>query len=520
MISHAARASKLRPGTCSSSRHYHQQERQLSDHPHPRLPFLGDSELRTRAGWLRRGLSDRDPAERALEGSPYHFSPGADMTLRQVLDRTMRLMRDELDPSTPDDALLAALTETEVAIVADSSNLASHSAQTAFVTLALRMARSGHRVHLIAPDILLAAAQPPVAVGPMITGLLTVGRDLLPGVTFTDAMPAGRGDLVVTFGDAATSLQGRTMIGINADDWTGMLVPRARATRWRADRWPLGAMSAAAMAAAEAFKIAMRKMVKSARDPAIMMETFAPSTDVEFALAPAGTPMANTLGEIDCVSGGAITQSALFALMRLPEVRGHVRVFEYDFTDLTNLNRYMLLLRSHLGAQKAEDLEEMCAGTGLAVTPIPERFGPETANSVGLREVVLVGVDDIPSRWLVQRAWPAWLGVGATTHWSAMASIHAPGADGCAECLHPDDDPTEAPIPTVAFVSFWAGLLTTAYFLRHCAGVLGAPFLDQQVYVTPVRPESPIWAIVPKRPGCGTCAMLQSSVAAPATEEQ
>ena len=31
------------------------------------------------------------------------------MTLRQALDRTLRLMRDELDPATPGDALIAAL---------------------------------------------------------------------------------------------------------------------------------------------------------------------------------------------------------------------------------------------------------------------------------------------------------------------------------------------------------------------------------------------------------------------------
>ncbi|MFQ3458878.1 hypothetical protein PMN64_36965 [Bradyrhizobium sp. UFLA01-814] len=428
------------------------------------------------------------------------------MTLRQALDRTMLLMRDELDASTPDDALLAALTETEVAIVADSSNLASHSAQTAFVTLALLMARSGHRVHLIAPDIPLAGAQPPVPAGPVITGLLAVGSDMLPGITFSSAMPASPVDLIVTLGDSGTSLHGGAMISINADDWSGMLAPPAKATRWRAGRWPLGAMAAAAMAATEAFKIAMRKLVGHARNPAMMMETFAPSTDTTFALAPADTPMVSALDEFDCVSGGAITQSALFALTRLPDVSGHARVIEPDFADLTNLNRYMLLLRSHDGAQKAKDLEEMCAGTGLAIMPIPERFGPETAHSVGLSGVVLVGVDDIPSRWLVQRTWPAWLGVGATTHWSAMASFHVPGTDGCAECLHPDDDPTDAPIPTVAFVSFWAGLLTAAYFLRHRADALGTALLDQQIYVTPVRPESPIWAMVPKRPGCATCA--------------
>ncbi|MGY4626463.1 hypothetical protein ACVWY3_004219 [Bradyrhizobium sp. USDA 4486] len=50
-----------------------------------------------------------------------------------------------------------------------------------------------------------------------------------------------------------------------------------------------------------------------------------------------------------------------------------------------------------------------------------------------------------PSRWFVQRASTAWLGVGATTHWSAMASFHVPGTDGCAECLHPTTTPPTPP---------------------------------------------------------------------------
>jgi len=432
------------------------------------------------------------------------------MTLRQALDRTLRLMWDELEAATPADTLITALTGTEVAIVADAANLVTHSAQTAYVTAALLMARSGHRVHLLAPDVSLMGAQAPLPPGRMIAGLLAVGGDLLPGITFSDTMPAGTIDLVVTLGDTKTPLRGREMISLNAGDWYGSLLSPRNATRWRAGEWPLGGMAAAAMAATEAFKIAMLKLDRHARNPAVMMEMFEPSADVEFALAPAGTSITSELGEFDCVSGGAITQSALYALTRLQGVRGRARVIEPDFADLSNLNRYMLLLHSHLGAQKAKDLEEICAGTGLAIEPVPKRYDAKEVEAIRLRAVALVGVDDIPSRWLVQRAMPTWLGVGATTHWSAMASFHAPGVGGCAECLHPDDDPTDAPIPTVAFVSFWAGLLTAAYFLRSCAGGLSAAPLDQQVYITPCRPESPIWAIVPVRANCSTCASLVS----------
>jgi hypothetical protein len=103
-------------------------------------------------------------------------------------------------------------------------------------------------------------------------------------------------------------------------------------------------------------------------------------------------------------------------------------VIEPEFADLSNLNRYMLLLHSHLDAQKAKEFEEICAGTGLAIEPVPKRYEAKEVEAIRLRAVALVGVDDIPSRWLVQRAKPTWLGVGATTHWSAMASFHAPKA--------------------------------------------------------------------------------------------
>jgi hypothetical protein len=142
------------------------------------------------------------------------------------------------------------------------------------------------------------------------------------------------------------------------------------------------------------------------------------------------------------------------------------------------------------------------------IEPVAKRYEPAEVDGIALGALVLVGVDDIPSRWLVQRARPKWLGIGATTHWSAMASFHVPGMGGCAECLHPLDDPSKVPIPTVAFVSFWAGLLTAAYFLRHRIGELGEAALDQQIYITPLRPENPVWAVMPPRAGCATCASI------------
>src|SRR6185503_5329676 len=102
--------------------------------------------------------------------------------LAHALGRTLLLIRDELVPGVPDEVLLEALTSTDVVLVADQRNLRSHSAQTAYITAALLMARSGHRVCLAAPDVSLIGPQPPLTGSHMITALVETGQDLLPGI--------------------------------------------------------------------------------------------------------------------------------------------------------------------------------------------------------------------------------------------------------------------------------------------------------------------------------------------------
>jgi hypothetical protein len=56
-------------------------------------------------------------------------------------------------------------------------------------------------------------------------------------------------------------------------------------------------------------------------------------------------------------------------------------------------------------------------------------------------------------------------------------------------------------------VSFWAGLLMAAYLARHAAGQT-IPAREQQVYLTPFRPESAFRSAVVVRPDCPTCQPL------------
>jgi hypothetical protein len=390
------------------------------------------------------------------------------MSLREALDRTLLLMRDEVSDGITDNQLLSALTETSVVLVADQANLASHSAQSAYATAAMLLIRSGHRVNLEAPNIKLVGNQPPLNSGKLIDQLDNVGRDLLPGVSFAIGRQQQVADLAILFGDTAWSGPALRTVRLNATSWQARITPSEVGGLWAANDWPIGGMGAAALGAAETFKIAMRRLGRAAHDWNWFAEHVAPTTAAFIDLAPHGTREISALNQVDFISGGAITNCALYALLRLPNLNGVGRIIEHDIVGLSNLNRGMLFVRSQRDSPKAEALARYASDT-FPILPVAARFEPQVYAKLGrLTDAVLVGVDDIKARWDVQKTWPKWLGVGATTHFSAMASFHTPDLP-CAGCLHPRDDRTDAPIPTIAFVSFWAGLWLASFYLRHLA---------------------------------------------------
>ena len=175
------------------------------------------------------------------------------------------------------------------------------------------------------------------------------------------------------------------------------------------------------------------------------------------------------LGPLDCVSGGAIIHATLFTLLHLSDIAADIRVIEPELLDLTNMNRYFLGRRSERGMQKIEVLSAW-GRPGLHINGIAEAFSTETRDLLlPFAPRVLVGTDDIPARWAVQREWPEWIGVSATSHFLTVTSSHISGQP-CTGCLHPYDDPDTSPIPTVSFVSYWAGLLLAVRLLRHHLG--------------------------------------------------
>jgi len=425
--------------------------------------------------------------------------------LLEALDRTLRLMRDDLVPSVTDELLVDALTGTSVALIASADDLRSHSAQCAFVTAALTMARSAHRVTLIAPNVLLAGAQPPLSEKRLLDALVGIGPDLLPGFGFLTALPAERVDLAVVFGANAACVTAREAINVNARAWAAQVCSLDLASSWQGDDWPIGGIVAGVLAATEAFKCSMRMLAKFACDRAHFDPLHARADRVDLAMAPAGTPRIANLGEFDLISGGAISHGLLYTLTRLPNVRGAGRVADAERLDLPNANRYALMRLSEIGMLKTDQLAHLLT-PAIDLLPVPERYTGSGILNNHLCPRVLLGVDDIPTRWKAQEEFPVWLGIGATTHWSAMASYHANGL-GCARCLHPRDEPGPERIPTAPFVSLLAGAHLACYLLTDIAGRLVRG--DQYVYGTPLRPAKFWRSAVASRSSCPTCSGLR-----------
>ena len=406
--------------------------------------------------------------------------------LSDALSRTILLAKTELREDTPDDVVLHALTSTRVALVATDDCLQSHAAQCCYVASALTLARSGHSVCLCAPDVTLVGVQPPLTHGKLVSGLSEIGRDLLPGLDFCVGAPGDHVDLAILLGPPEYAGSTDQTARLGWSKWSGRLSSDSAQSCAQTD-WPIGALAAASFACSEAFKAAMRKLREYARTPWLFDQMFALSNRVQITLAPEDTPTDAALGQFDMISAGAITNSALFTLLRLPGLRGTCRVFDDDDNELSNLNRNALLRRSDVVPPKSKVQTLAEYSDQLTIEPCALLYD-EGFSGPALAANVLVGVDHIPSRWAVQRSRPNWLGVGATDAFSAYVSFHTSEVP-CVGCLHPDPLQLDGHIPTVAFVSFFAGLMLGTYLARRVNGGMD-PAQEQQAYVTMIRPDT------------------------------
>jgi hypothetical protein len=391
-----------------------------------------------------------------------------------------------------------------IGIAADEKSLSTTAGQHIAATAALLCARSGATIRLFLPETKLVGVQPPLRGQVFSFALEDCVADVCDG-----ASRSGDLDILFVIGGPSKLPSAELTLWLGATDWSGVIEAeglQAEWTSWANVRLPFGALAAAGLGAAEALKLAHRRVSHLAANPTLFGEYYQPQMSGQVTLSHASIPAGPlSIDSVDAISGGAIIQNALYAITRVPDISGRLRVIEPERSDVTNLNRYSFLRRSDVGGSKANLLTRPDIAGTLIVESIEMRYEPRTLQSLGaLRPRVLVGVDDIPTRWLVQGQWPSWLGVGATSHYDAMSSFHRPTSAGCAGCAHPTDDDGAGVLPTAAVISHWAGLLLATQLIREA---VGHPYDDseQLVYCHPLRVSTKngmFRSVVTRHPHC------------------
>jgi len=383
----------------------------------------------------------------------------------QALSRTALLLERDIFATADHRPIVDGLRATTARIIANRANTDSVAGQTALVTLYAQLAMMGLQVDLDIPTIDLVLGQPPLRGDDLEAALVDFSEDLPPGGS---SRPAAVPDITFALGDTPAL---PTSVRVSGTAWQASVAQVGQAGAWRGTM-PVGAMAAGAAAAADGLRVALPRIAERLERPTPVEAAFVldPSRQVSVDLSDFSVSGPVRLGEVDVISGGAITNAALYALRRIPDVSARMRVLEPDALDLTNLNRYPVARRSQVGMLKAELLQTLSA-EGFQVTGLPVRFDETTLPFIGaLAPRVLVGVDHIPSRWCVQvAAYDRWVCVGASSHFYVLVSAHPIGRP-CAGCVHPRDDSTLGNIPTISFVSFWAGLIQALEVLREVAG--------------------------------------------------
>jgi|SRR5579884_3419804 len=378
------------------------------------------------------------------------------MSYGEAVDRTVRLIKSDCFGNSLDGAVIERhLHSSRILIHSDEQNAMTPEGQTVIAALAGQLGMMGVRVVLSVPNVPLLSPQPPLSRGHLLDALIDYGNDLVPGAPFdTDVVNV---DLSLVVGTTAATnfpalrLYGRSWCAGVADAGGTAGLP-----------WPntstFAQLAACALAAAHVARFVVGKVQDASATKAVTYNyDWKRTIEVDLAFPGCHEPGVIDVGPVDFVSGGAITTAALYTLVRLP-ILGSFRVIEPELLDVSNLNRYALMRRSDCSLPKADVLRDRTA-TRFDVQPVKGRFDERSGASFEpLAGRVLVGVDDIPSRWLVQLRNPQWLCVGATSHFFAMTSHHSPSSP-CAGCVHPRDEAGPDVIPTISFVSLWAGLL-------------------------------------------------------------
>lgn len=426
------------------------------------------------------------------------------MDPKKLHDRSLEFLRTCFHwdrPPKPDDLLeVAGRVSVDVRIGAPGAMCAG--CQLTFLALVNLLARLPVRVRVALSDAPLARHVPPYQGECLSDAVVALARGLGREIDIAPCR-SGRG-IELSTGELWSLL---------GDGWSGHLRQGAHEHVAHEGGNPLGAYSAASLAAAEAVRAWARAAgasgsgttgarFNSEARPVVnaSVNLWRPRTDssgpsVDGCLLP----------EIDWVSAGAVNQAALAVLAGLKAGQLRGRIVDPKLLDPPDLNRSLLSFARGIDRPKAEVSADALDAVELQSV---KGYYPQDVN--GPRPDFLVcGTDDVRVRPACQQLRPERLVIIATEGPFGRVSWHGSqiGHVICGGCQAVGvDGPTEEGVPTIGAASTAAGIVGAAWILRLLTDPDPVP---RQAGILTTRMDSPfgIEETNPSpRPDCVVCS--------------
>ena len=235
--------------------------------------------------------------------------------------------------------------------------------------------------------------------------------------------------------DPARSAHAPT-VTVGADGWNALVDPQQTADR---PATPLAALAAATLGIAEVFRIAFADALgergRRDRQPGgLNLITSGPPAVIAL---PGAT--SDTLPDAHLIGAGAIGQACLLALRTNNQPVG-LTVIDPQSTELSNLQRYVLMTDNDVGQAKTDLAVRAANGSALTIKPVPTEWGADGRTGPGAAHIVLTALDTAADRIAVAaglppRAYNAWT-QPADIGWSRHEHF---GSEPCLACLYYPD---------------------------------------------------------------------------------
>ncbi len=244
-----------------------------------------------------------------------------------------------------------------------------------------------------------------------------------------------RCDLRIVVGPGASVSDGLRVYG---EGWCGGFARDRYVAAAPPSALPFGPYAAAAMAVGEVFKVVRIEPVRYPPTTAAFYSLWSHRVQTTFVQ---GGPAAVASVVLDeTIAGvGAVGCICAHALWSADGVSGSILLVDGDEkgVDITNLNRYLLFGRSHLGMPKASTARDLLNGGTAIIWDAHDGSLESTSRS---HRRILCAVDTNPSRLAVQNLWPQSLLMASTNELRAEVVRCDPRQGGpCARCFNPPD---------------------------------------------------------------------------------